>query len=53
MTPDQRARIGVELTDFAWRFLLALPAAEAQRRLDLARSERWQVPESASGKVDG
>lgn len=45
MTPDQRARIWADLTDLGWRFLRALPPAEAQRRLDLARRQRWNPPE--------
>jgi hypothetical protein len=45
MTPDERANIAVDLTDLGWWFLRALPAAEAQRRLDLARRGRWNPPE--------
>ena len=41
MTPAERLRIGLDLTDLAWRFLLRLPPEEAQRRLDLAR-EPWR-----------
>lgn len=45
MTPDERARIAVDLMDLGWRFLLALPAEEAQRRLDLSRRDPWNPPE--------
>lgn len=44
MTPDERARIWADLTDLGWRFLMALPPEEAQRRLDLARQQRWNPP---------
>ena len=44
MTPDERARIAIDLTDLGWRFLQALPPAEAQRRLDLSRKGRWNPP---------
>lgn len=43
LTPGQRAVMGIEATRTAWRFLLQLPAAERQRRLDLAR-EPWNPP---------
>jgi len=43
MTPAERLRIGIDLTDLAWRFLLTLPPEEAQRRLDLER-EPWNSP---------
>jgi hypothetical protein len=45
MSPAERARIGVDLTDLAWRFLLRLSAEESQRRLDLAR-EPWNTPDA-------
>ena len=44
MTPDERARIGLGLTDLAWRFLMTLPPEERQRRLDSTR-ERWNPPQ--------
>ncbi len=43
MTPSERVRIGLDLTDVAWRFLSTLPPLEAQRRLDLGR-EPWNPP---------
>jgi len=43
LTPGQRAVMGIEATRVAWRFLLQLPPAERQRRLDLAR-EPWNPP---------
>jgi len=43
MKPVERLRIGLDLTDLAWRFLLRLPPEEIQRRLDLAR-EPWNPP---------
>jgi hypothetical protein len=48
MTPDERARIGVDLTDLAWRFLMTLPTEEAQRRLDLSRREPWNPPKTTN-----
>ena len=45
MRPEERLRIGLDLTDLAWRFLLRLSVEEAQRRLDLAR-EPWNPPKS-------
>ncbi len=44
MSPEDRLRIGLDLTDLAWRFLMLLPREEAQRRLELAR-EAWDPPE--------
>jgi hypothetical protein len=44
MTPDERARIGLDLSDLGWHFLMRLPPKEAQRRLDLARREPWNPP---------
>jgi hypothetical protein len=46
LTPGQRARMGVETTRIAWRFLARLTPAERQRRLDRAR-EPWNVPRTA------
>ena len=43
LTPGQRAVMGIEATRVAWRFLMQLPPAERQRRLDLAR-EPWNPP---------
>jgi hypothetical protein len=43
MTPAERLRIGLDLMDFGWGFLLALPPEERQRRLDLAR-QPWNPP---------
>jgi hypothetical protein len=43
LTPAERLRLGLDLTDLAWRFLMRLPPEEAQRRLDLGR-ERWNPP---------
>ena len=43
MTPAERLKIGLDLTDMAWRFLLRLPPEEIQRRLDLGR-EPWNPP---------
>jgi hypothetical protein len=44
MTPDQRARITVDLMELGWSFLRALSPQEAQRRLDLARRTPWNPP---------
>jgi len=49
MKPEERLKIGLDLTDFAWRFLLRLPPTEIQRRLDLGR-EPWNPPEKARAK---
>jgi len=49
LSAAQRLRLGLDLTDVAWRFLASLPPAEAQRRLELGR-EPWdppRVPETA------
>jgi hypothetical protein len=43
MKPEERLKIGLDLTDSAWRFLLRLPPAEIQRRLELARGP-WNPP---------
>jgi hypothetical protein len=43
MKPAERLRIGLDLTDLAWRFLLRLRPQEMQRRLDLAR-QPWNPP---------
>ena len=56
MTPDQRARIAVDLTEFGWRFLQTLPPEEAQRRLDLSRRRLWnppQMPDFVAERPDG
>lgn len=45
MTPEERLRIGLDLTELAWRFLERLSPEEAQRRLDLSR-QRWNPPEA-------
>jgi hypothetical protein len=50
MKPEERLKIGLDLTDAAWRFLLRLPPAEVQRRLDLGR-EPWNVPERPAKKA--
>jgi len=47
MTPAERIKIGLDLTDLAWRFLNSLPAEEEQRRLDLMRREPWDPPTPA------
>jgi hypothetical protein len=49
MKPEERLKIGLDLTDAGWRFLLRLPAEEVQRRLDLGR-QPWNVPEKPTGK---
>jgi len=49
MTPAERLRLGIDLTDLAWRFLATLPPEEAQRRLDLRR-EPWNPPASLDPK---
>jgi hypothetical protein len=46
LTPGDRARMGIEATQLAWRFLLRLTPAERQRRLDRAR-EPWNPPRTA------
>ncbi len=43
LTPGQRILMGIDATRTAWRFLMTLPPAERQRRLDLAR-EPWNPP---------
>jgi hypothetical protein len=45
MTPEDRLRIGIDLTELAWKFLLRLPPEEAQRRLDLSR-QPWSSPKT-------
>jgi hypothetical protein len=49
MKPEERLKIGLDLTDAAWRFLLRLPPAEIQRRLDLGRKP-WNVPKKPPAK---
>ena len=49
MTPAERLKIGLDLTDLAWRFLLRLPPAEIQRRLELARAP-WNPPPAGRGQ---
>lgn len=44
MTPAQRLKIGLELTDQKWRELSKLSPAEEQRILDAER-EPWNPPE--------
>lgn len=51
MTPEERLRIGLDLTDMAWRFLERLPAEEAQRRLDLSR-QPWNPPQKTSHETE-
>ena len=43
MTPAERLKIGLDLTELSWRFLVRLPPEEAQRRLDLGRVP-WNPP---------
>ncbi|MFY9346004.1 MAG: hypothetical protein WAT39_26170 [Planctomycetota bacterium] len=43
MTPAERLAMGMALLDQAWGFLMHLPVAERQRRLDLARPP-WNPP---------
>jgi hypothetical protein len=43
LTPSDRARMGIEATRLAWRFLRVLTPEERQRRLDRAR-EAWNPP---------
>lgn len=45
MRPEERLRVGLDLTDLAWRFLMNLSPEEIRRRLDLAR-EAWRPPAS-------
>jgi hypothetical protein len=45
MSPAERLRIALDLTDLAWQFLLRLPAEERERRLAIAR-EPWNPPPS-------
>lgn len=49
LTPSERARMGIEATRLAWRFLRALTPEERQRRLDRAR-EPWNPPASVRKK---
>lgn len=46
LTPSDRARMGLDATRLAWRFLRNLTPEERQRRLDRAR-EPWNPPVSA------
>jgi hypothetical protein len=46
LTPGDRARMGIEATRLAWRFLVRLTPEERQRRLDRAR-EPWDPPRPA------
>jgi len=46
MKPEDRLRIGLDLTELAWKFLVRLPPEEAQRRLDLSR-QPWSAPNTA------
>lgn len=41
LTPSERARMGLEATRLAWRFLRTLTPEERQRRLD---REPWNPP---------
>ena len=43
MSPAERLKIALDLTDLAWQFLLRLPAEERERRLAIAR-EPWNPP---------
>lgn len=43
LTPSDRARMGIDTTCLAWRFLRNLTPEEQQRRLDRAR-EPWDPP---------
>lgn len=49
MTPAERIRLALGLTDAAWRFLDRLRPEEAQRRLDLVRLEPWDPASSELG----
>ncbi len=49
LRPGDRARMGIEATQLAWRFLLRLPPEERQRRLDRAR-EPWNPPKPPGAK---
>lgn len=49
LTPSERARMGIEATRLAWRFLRTLTPEERQRRLDRAR-EPWNPPAPARKK---
>jgi hypothetical protein len=49
MKPEERLKIGLDLTDAGWRFLLRLPPEEIQRRLDLGR-QPWNVTGKPTGK---
>lgn len=40
MSPDERARIGIELTELMWQWLVTLPPDVAQRIIDSER-EPW------------
>jgi hypothetical protein len=47
LSPGDRARMGLEATQLAWRFLRNLTPEERQRRLDRAR-EPWNPPDPPS-----
>jgi hypothetical protein len=44
MTPAERLEIALHLRRIGWQFLRRLPAAEAQRRLDIALDKQWNLP---------
>jgi hypothetical protein len=44
MSPEERVRIGLDLADLGWQFLLTLTPEERQRRMDLVKARPWNPP---------
>jgi len=44
MSPEERARVGLDLAAWGWQFLSILPPEERQRRLDLSKARPWNPP---------
>jgi hypothetical protein len=44
MTPEERVRLGQDLANLGWEFLLRLPPEERQRRMDLVKRQPWNPP---------
>ena len=50
MKPEERLKIGLDLMEFGWLFLMRLEPRERQRRLDLRR-EPWNPPEPVAPRT--
>lgn len=44
MSPEERARLGLDLAALGWEFLLNFPPEERQRRMDLVKRRPWNPP---------